>query len=123
MSSFSKVLKAFHKDTQYLPVPYPILPALAVDSRKPTPEQIRKCREDFEAYEKNFYATIAEIDARFEAGLTRIKVCTFLNGFLNPLSQTPINERAHFKWCPHDEWMEHARPHLRLDTDPSHQFS
>jgi hypothetical protein len=110
MSSLLKVLKAFQKDAEYLPIPYPVRPALRIDSRKPAEQQIRKFREDFEAYEINFYKTVAEIDARFEVALTRIKICSFLNGFLNPFSQTPINERSHYKWCPHDEWMKHSRP-------------
>lgn len=123
MSSLSKVLKAFHKDAKYLPIPYPVLPALAVNPRKPTAAEVQKCREDFDAYESHFKKTVAEIDSRFEVGLTRIQVCAFLNGFLNPLSQTPINERSHFKWCPHDEWWEHARSERRLEPDTSHQFS
>lgn len=123
MSSLSKVLKAFHKDAKYLPIPYPVLPTLQVSSERPTAAEVQKCREDFEAYESHFKKTIAEINSRFEIGLTRIKVCSFLNGFLNPLSQTPINERSHFKWCPHDEWMKSIRPNNPMESDSSHQFS
>lgn len=122
MSSISQVLKAFHKDAQYLPIPYPTLPVLAVSSRRPTAAEVQKCREDFDAYESHFKKTISEIDARFETGLTRIKACTFLNGFLNPFSQTPINDRSHFKWCPHDAWMNHSRPIASREPDSSHQF-
>lgn len=110
MSSLSKALKAFHKDTQYLPVPYPTLPELNFNIDKPSAKEIQNYREAFEAYEKKCAATKVEIDARFEMGLERIKLCAFLHGAMNPLGGIPISAMKHFKWCPHEEWQEFSRP-------------
>lgn len=112
MSSILKVIKAFKKDAEYLPIDYPTLPRLEVKADEATEAQTIKIKEDFQAYENDFYKTVAENDARFEIARERINLCSFLTGFLNPLSQTPINERSHFKWCPHDQWMKHSRSEL-----------
>lgn len=109
MSSILKVIKAFKKDAEYLPVEYPTFPKLETVSEKPTEAEAEKIREAFQAYEKEFYKIDAEISARFEVAMERIKLCSLLTGMLNPLSQTPINDRSHFKWCPHHQWINFSR--------------
>lgn len=124
MDSLLKVVKAFKKNAEYLPIPYPELPMLKKPSRSFTKDDFQRHREAFDAYEANFYATVSELDSRFENGMTRIKTCALLYGFLNPFThQIPITKRKHYKWCPHDAWMEHSRPKLFLEPDSSHQFS
>lgn len=110
MASISQVLKALHKDTPYLPVRYPELPKLDFNTEKPSAEDIRKFREAFEVYEKECAATKAEIDARFAVALERIKLCALLHGAMNMFGNIPIREIKHFKWCPHNEWMNFTRP-------------
>lgn len=114
MSSLSKVLKAFHKDTQYLPVPYPAIPELNFNIDKPSVSDIRKYREEFETYEKKCAATKVEIDARFAMALERIKLCAVLHGAMNMFGHIPLSKMKHFKWCPHEEWMDHIRPKNRI---------
>lgn len=109
MPSLPKVLKAFYRDTQYLPIPYPAIPEVNFNIEKPSSEDIKKYREAFSVYEKECADTKAEIDSRFEMALERIKLCAFLNGFMNPFGQGNLSE-IHFKWCPHKEWMNFTKP-------------
>jgi hypothetical protein len=109
MSSFSKVLKAFHKDAQYLPVEYPDVPALILHQNKPTAEDLESFRESFAAYENECAETKKEIDARFELSLERIKLCALLHGAMNLFGNIPLSQMKHFKWCPHEAWMDSNR--------------
>lgn len=109
MDSLLKVVKAFKKDAQYLPIEYPEVPALNFNHNKPTANDIRLYRESFQAYEKECAETKKEIDARFELALERIKLCALLHGAMNLFGNIPLNQMKHFKWCPHNAWMKSSR--------------
>lgn len=122
MASISQVLKALHKNTPYLPVRYPEHPKLDFNTEKPSAEDIRKFREAFEVYEKECAATKAEIDARFAVALERIKLCALLHGAMNLFGNIPISKMKHFKWCPHEEWMNFTRP-VKFNIPVEHQVA
>jgi hypothetical protein len=109
MDSLLKVVKAFKKDAQYLPIEYPEIPALSFNQSKPSASDIRLYRESFQAYEKECAETKKEIDARFELALERIKLCALLHGALNLFGNISLSQMKHFKWCPHDDWMKSSR--------------
>lgn len=98
------VIKAFRKDAEYLPVPYPAVPSLP---EKPHTESVKEnFAHEFEKFEKETLEAKQINDDRFEVASTRMGLCAFLNGFMNPLGM-PIKMR-HFKWCPDDEWRSYS---------------
>jgi len=47
-----------------------------------------------------------EQDLRLKRAEKRIKLCSYLNGFLMGVSIFPgDNQLKHFSWCPFEEWM------------------
>jgi len=57
---------------------------------------------------EEYYEYSREQDKRVDLAMGRMRLCSFINGMLNPFS-APKTECLGFKWCPHKEWEKHFK--------------
>lgn len=57
---------------------------------------------------EDYHEYSSEQDKRVDLAIGRMRVCSFINGLMNPF-EPPKEHCLGFKWCPHKEWEEHFK--------------